>query len=807
MRAILVAGLFLAQAPAPVEELLTQAQQAYAKRDFKAAAQGYQNFLAKAGDHAQAGLARYGWGLALLQSPERDFPKAADLLEQAADDAKVADRAAAQYWAGAANRLASRAGAGDAAARLDRAAGRFRQAGDSYAALARSAPDAGDKDLPAPLESSIRARADEAETLLAAGKPKDAAAVAEGLAKERALARSRWRETAWYVVGCAAYAADDAVSAARGLVRLAPFEQPLFGTHARYLLARIHHLAGDSTEALEHYAAIPDAFVRHALAAKKSLTADGIRDNPLERWRIESVVNGPAPEYVGDALYSAAMIYAERRQFAEAVDRLTKLGQQHPRHPREFPARILLGACLVQAGRHAEAVRSLQPLAPHAEFGAQARSWLAKAIVRGADPNNAAAFKQALDQAAEHFRQAAAHLSKRPETAAEAADLLLELADTLKRAGRAADAAPLYQQLTAGAHAESARAKLIACLQLSGKLREAEEAFAQFEKAHPRSALMAEAMFYYAESALASARAAAGDAARPHFEEAMRRYQRIIEKYPDMPQANLCRYRLAMAYHALGKYAEAAAALGAITEPDQGGALAASSFVLGDSLLRAGPTADQARDAVSAGRRLQQLNLAIQAFQAFLASQATAPEAPEAMMKLGYCFQQVAALQAVPEERVKAAQAAVQTYEAMRAQFPEHPLRAVAEYERVNGFVLAGDVPTGLSKMPRFHAPPFANAPIAPLALLREGQLLRQLGRPAEAVNVLAECRTKYEEGLKKDAARADWVPLIRYHHGLALKDAKQPAEAKKVFESVIKDYPQSELAKASREQMEEIKP
>jgi TolA-binding protein len=808
MRAIVVValGALWGQAPAPVEDHLVQARQAYAKRDFKAAAQGYQAFLSKASDHAQAGLARYGLGLTLLQSPEREFAKAAELLEQAADDARFADRPAAHYWAAVASRLGASPGAADAAARLDRAARRFRQAAEAYAAAAPGVPDAGDKELPAPLEASLRARGDEAETLLAAGKVKEAAAAADALSKDRGLPRSRWREPAWYVIGCAAYAADDPVSAARALARLAPFEQPLYGTHARYLLGRVHHRAGDTTEAQDHYGAVPEAFARHVLAAKKSLTAESVRDNPLERARLEALANGPAPEYVADALYFSAALFYDRRQYAEAADRLAKIGQQFPRHPRELPARVLLGACLVQLGRHAEAVRSLQPLVPHAEYGMQARAWLAKALVRGADPAQAAAAKQALDQAADHFRQAAGHLARRPETAPEAADLLLELADALRRAGRPADAATVYEQLAGTAHAETARARLVACHQSSGKYRDAESAFARFEKEHPRSALMPEALFSYAETAFAEARTG-GELAKPLFEEAVRRYQKLIEKYPDLPQASLCRYRLAMACHAVGKYAEAAAALGAISEPDRGGAMAASSYVLADSLLRAGPTADQARDAVTAGRRLQQLNLAIQALQAFLAAQATAPEAPEAMMKLGYCHQQIAALQAAPEERAKAARAAVQTYEALRAQFPEHPLRPVAEYERANSLALAGDVPTALSKFPRFRAPPFANAPIAPWALLREAQLLRQLGRAAEAANVLAQCRAKYEEALKKDPARADWVPLIRYHHGLALKEAKQPAEAKKHFESVLKDYPQSELAKASREQMEDIKP
>ncbi len=786
------------QSADPGLELLQQARQASAKRDFKGAAQRYPDFLQKFASHPQASSARYGLALASLESPDRDFSKVAPLLDAVADDAGFPDRAGAQYWCGAAYREWARRVPAEAPARLERAAKRFGEAAQGYLAQARDWADGGDKELPAGIEGSVRSRSDQAEALLAAGRAPEALVAAGGLAKEKWLARSRWRDNACYVIGCAAFAADDPVTAGRALVRLAPFEQPFIGPHARYLLGRIHHLAGEATEAADHYEAVPAMFVRQVLAARKAVQSNApeVRDHPLERARLEALANGPAPEFVGDALFHAGSLFYEQRKFGEAVDRLTKAVQQHPKHPRVDEARLLAGTSQVQAALYAEGTRALQPLLDHPRLGTQARIWTARAIARWADPSKPDSFKKALDQAAEYFKQAAG-----ADTG-----LLFELADTLRRAGRLADAAPVYQQLASGPRGEEARARLVSCLQLSGKPREAEEAFRQFEKEHPKSLFMGEALFHYAECAFGAAQAA-GDSGRPLYEVAVKRYEALVARHPDVPQASLSRYRLAMARHALGQYAEAAAALAAIAEPDRGGALAASSYVLADSLLRAGAPAEEARDAVTAARRAQQLNLAIQALQAFLGAQAQAPQAPEAMMKLGYCYQQVAQLEAVPEERVKAAQAAVQTYEQMRAQFPEHPLRPVAEYERANSIALAGDLPTALSKFPRFHAAPFMNAPIAPLALLREAQLLRQMGRLPEALNVLAECRARHEETLKKDAARAAWVPLIRYHHGLTLKEAKQPAEAAKALQSVIQDYPNTELARASRELLEEIKP
>lgn len=679
------------------------------------------------GGYAAADLFKQAIGL--LQAPKPDDAKILQLLEKAAEDTKFADRPAALYWAGVVHRRGGR---------LDAAAQRFGQAAEAHG--------------PAAGETMIRARCDQSEALLAAGKTAEALAVAAATAKE-----GKWRDLAYYTLGCALYASNDLVSAGRALVRLAPFEQPSFGGHVRHLLARIHHVAGETTEAVENYEAAAAAHERDAKASGRTVAA----------------------EWLFDVHYYSGVILYERKNFVEALVRLTRALEAGPRHARADDARFMQGLCHVQRATYPDAVRAFQSLLDHPRLGTGARTWTARALLRGAEP--------AVDPAVAHLRKAA---GSDPE-------LLLELADALRRAGRPAEAVAVYRPLASGPHAEEARARLVSCLQLSGQAREAEAAFLEFEKSHPRSLLLPEALFHYAEGAFTAAR----------YEEAVRRYERLVSKYPELPQANLCRYRLAMAHHAMGQYAEAAAALGAISEPDRGGPLADSSYVLADALLRAGPTAEKARDAVTASRRLQQLNLAIQALQAFLAARPTGPEVPEAMIKLGYCHQQVAALQAVAEERVKAATAAVQVYEALRAQFPAHPLHGVAQYERANSYILAGDMATGLAKFPRFQAEPFVRHPIAPLAQLRHAQLIRLAGQAAEAAALLAGCRQRHEEELKKDKARASWVPLIRYHQGLALRDAKQPAEAVKVLQSVVQDYPESEWARASKELLQEIKP
>jgi len=802
---VLGGGLARAHGADPAQDLLNHAQQSSTKGDLKAAAQQYQDFLQKFANHAQTSYVRFQLGLALLRTPGRDYAKIVPHLEAAGDDAKFADRAGSLYWCGVAQREAARALPAESAARLEQAIRRFGEAAKAYQGQIGAWTDKGEKDLPAALEGAIRCGADQLEALLAAGKTKEAAELAGGLSKQPWMARSRWRETVGYVTGCAFFASDDLFAAARALVRLAPFEQPLVGPHARYLLARIHHLSGDLTEASEHYGAVPTLYDKQVAAAREAIKANApaLNEQPLERARLEALAGQPAPEYVGDAVFHSGKLLYEQKKFAEAQEHFTRFLQKSPKSARADEARYFNGLSLALQAKYPEAVGALQPLLAHPKLGAMARGWTARSLVRAADPGQAPAYKQALDQAAEHFRQAAALLAQRPEAAAEAADLSFELGDVLRLAGRPADAAPIYEKQVGGARAEEAKARLIACLQLSGKTREAEEAFRPFEKDYPRSPYLAEALYYYAGCAYASAQGAAGDAARPHYEEAVRRYARIVKNFPDLAQAGLCRYRLAMASHALGRYEDAAAALTAIPEPERGGA----SYILADSLLRGGPAADEARDAVTAANRLQQLQQAAQAFQNFLVAQPQSPEVPEAMIKLGFCLQQVCALQADPAERANAANTARGVYEQLRGQFPNHPLRAVAEYERANCYALAGDVASALSKLPRFHVDPLAKAPITPIALLREAQLLRGLGRAPEAAAVLAECRTKFEEELKKDPTRASWVPLLRYHHGLALKEAKQAAEAVKVLQTVGQDYPNSEWTKAAKELLEDTRP
>src|SRR5206468_2560559 len=149
-----------------------------------------------------------------------------------------------------------------------------------------------------------------------------------------------------YVMGCAFYASDDLFGAARALVRLAPFEQPLVGPHARYLLARIHHLAGDLTEAADHYEAVPALFDKQVAAAREAIKAPAMNEHPLERARLEALAGHPAPEYVGDAVFHSGKLLYEQKKFAEAQEHFTRFVQKSPKSARVDDARYFNGLSL-----------------------------------------------------------------------------------------------------------------------------------------------------------------------------------------------------------------------------------------------------------------------------------------------------------------------------------------------------------------------------------------------------------------------------------------------------------------------------
>src|SRR5205823_5506277 len=92
------------------------------------------------------------------------------------------------------------------------------------------------KELPIDLEWSARARCDQAEMYLRLAKTKEARDTAAPFLKDAVLTKSRYRDLGRYYFGFACFLEKDYAAAEQTLTLLAPFADPVFGTHARYLL-------------------------------------------------------------------------------------------------------------------------------------------------------------------------------------------------------------------------------------------------------------------------------------------------------------------------------------------------------------------------------------------------------------------------------------------------------------------------------------------------------------------------------------------------------------------------------------------
>jgi hypothetical protein len=500
----------------------------------------------------------------------------------------------------------------------------------------------------------------------------------------------------------------------------------------------------------------------------------------------------PVPDFVADADFHAGVLLYESKRFADALSRFQALLQKEKRAPLVDEARLRAGLCLVRLKQGAEAVKTLQPLHAHATLARAARWWTARAVLAtdGAKPADAV----------EHFKKAAeaAESPAGPTTA----EIQLALGEALGRAARWDEAADAYRKVPAGAQAEAALAGLAAALAAAGKVADAEQAAARFAAEHPASPLAVGVRLSLADAVFAAAQKAPAAQAAPQLEAAVKRYEAVLAEASG-PTANAARYRAALALYRQGRIPAALAQLRAIPDLERTGELSAVSALLGECILRSSPPAEDPMDAVRSAALLKDLQEAAAQLEKAMGAGAT----PELHLKLAGAHRQVATLLADPGERGAAANRARELYEAFRAQHANHPMRPLAEYERANCYALAGDRNTAIQKLERFKGPPFADAPVAPLALLRQGQLYREAGNAQQAAAVLADARAKYEAALLKDPARSGWVPLLRYHHGAALKSANQAAQAVPVLESLVKDFGGSEWAEPARRLLKEAKP
>jgi TolA-binding protein len=802
------------------EMVLSSARRAYNEKNYSFAATRFREFLSKFGNHKEANAARYGLALSLMESQPPDYQAALEQLQPLAGNKDFAEYPFVLYYFGFARRGLGLKELDLAIAKptegpprranvqqhFEEAARQFAAAAAAFSARAGQLK-ADAKELPADFEWSALARCNQADMLLRTSKQKEAQTITAPFVKDSLWVKSRYRNLGLFYHGYSSFLSKDYLAAGRSLNMLTPFTDPIFGTHARFLLARVHHQSEELAEAARHYEGVLSDYDANKKAAAETLKQpERFKNDPHEKARLEALVRDPPPDHVAQASFFLGVLHYEAGRFADALPLFAAFTTQYPRSSLLVEAQLRVGFCQVQLHQFGDALKTLQPLADkEPRLADQALFWIAKAQVGAADPANATAYAQAVKTAVDTFRRAAdkaqSLIATDPEARSRKGEILLQLAETQQLARQANDAATPYKQILAEkllvSREEEVLQRLATALHVASDYSGSDQVCVQFQKTYPQSSLLPAVLFRHAENAhfLALAAEKANNKAEcdKYTDEAARRYQIVVEKYPDFQYSGLARYGWAMTFYKKGALEKAKEILEAIPPAERSGELATVPYLLADCLVRLAP--EKVDDALSAGKAQEELQGAAEMLEAFVIAQPTAPQAPDALLKLGLSYQRLAALLAEAQERAKMLSAARTAYEKLINQFPKHPQQPQAIFERAKVLAQAGDLGSAINELNRFQSDPLKAAPIAPMALIRLALLYRGQNKPLDAANLLTQCRQQHEANLLKDPTRAGWVALLQYHQGAALQEAGKLAEARAAFEGVTKQFPSSSEA------------
>ena len=821
--------------PLPEERsavVLNAARLAYNDGNYDFAAEKFREYIRHANSRTEAASGYFGLGLCLLERPQKDWRGAVEALTAAVTATSFPEKPYALYYLGLANRGLAMQMQSAAATRpaapaattpeyyLRHAATHFAAAAEAFAGMMDRPPAADARELPAAFEWMVRSRCDQSDVLIRLKRFKEAATAVEAVVNNPAWRKSRYANLALYYHGYACFGLKNYDAAGHSLSQLAPFNQPEIGVHVQFLLARTHHLAGEYAEAMANYQGLVDNFMsQRQLAIEALKNPAAFKDRPQELARLKETAAAPPPDYVVRALFHWGVLAADLSRYDEALPRLMECAEKYPQSPVAAEARLRAGICLFHLRRWADAAKFLEPLADHPQWADRALRWLAKAQAEDANPANldvdtgqpvsvrlaarrqkAAAWPGSLAAPIENLRKA-----EQRALAAEATDpeargrrlyILLDLGDMLREAGQHKDAAATYAVICklagAGPLAEHAMVRQIAALQLAGEYAVSDQVCLRFQSLMPSSTLLPEVLARHAENALLSAASTqpppSPQAQKLAYGEAIRRFQRLLEKYPEGDYAALAHYGIAVAHYEMGQFAEAAKMLEAIPENARTGELAGVSYFLADCLLRTLPVG--ATDALSAARLLRDLERINGLLSAFIVVKEGKPDSVDAIIKLGYCYQRTAALLVDPAERVRQLSLARRHYATVVQQFPNHPLYPVALFEAAKCYAQLGSGAAAMNELAKFQTEPLNQSPLAPIALMHMADALRVRGKPAEAVGILLKLRAEHEAKMAADPVRAEYVPILQYATALALKEAGRLAEAADLFQSIAKNFP-----------------
>lgn len=802
------------QPPDPAEMLLAAGKRAYNDKNFPFAADRFREFLQKFGGDPRAQQARYGLGLCLIDGPQRDYPKAVEALTPPAGDGNFADRPAACYYLGLAHRgdgvkqLAVAAGkTPEAGPAKDRARQRFEEAarwfGEGANAWAKLVKDEPKDDKLAPEQEWVaRCKCDQAEALLRLNKHKEAQdAVAAFVAGKAPLAKSKSRGQGLYYHGLASFLLKDNLTAGKSLTQLAPFADPVFGSHAQYVLGRIHHLEQERPEAAAAYEGSLNGHAAAKKAAQEALKNPGqFQNNPDEKARLEAVVR-EVPEHVGRAQFFLGVLQYEDGRFGDAQGRFAEFAKAFPASPLVGDALLRQGFCLVQLKNLPEATRVLNDVAAkHANLQDQAWYWLGKAQAQPGDPAALKAGVETLRKAADRAQQLATGNPPDPDAKTRRAEILADLADTLQAAKQFKEAGDVYKQLVGEnplpTRREEFTLSLATALHLAGDTAGSDAVCQQFQGQFPQSVFLPAVAFRQAENAYFTLLNLEKSPPTPErqakvnaqLDETIKRYGAVVQKYPEFAQVSLARYGLGACLYKKGDLDKAREALAAIPAGDRAGELALVGYQLADILLRTAPTSGD--DALTAGKMEEMLKEASDLLEAFVGANPTGPNTADALLKLGLAQQRIAGLLAMPEAKNAAIAKARAAYDAVIQKHAQSEAVPQARLEKAKVKALAGDLGGATNDLRAFTADPLRTTKAAPLAMVNLAILLRKQNQAQQAADVLAIYRRDHEESLKKDPARAGLVPMVLYHQGVSLREANKLAEARAVFAALVQQYP-----------------
>jgi outer membrane protein assembly factor BamD (BamD/ComL family) len=809
--ALLVAGVRggeTAKADSEAEALLKSAQEAYTKKDWTAATTRFRDTASRFPKTPSAAAAKFGLAVCLIDGHDKQYAEAKKLLDSLKGDEKGVDGTQLTYYQGSACRgLAvleiAQAQAKDAGKHNDAAKDYFKQAADFFA-KARDGFAARGADA---FIWTALATTDLAEMKIRLGDYKAAVNETKVCFEGLAWKVSKYRTLAIYYHGFANFMLNERGPAERSLSMLAPFKDVRFGTHAHYLLARLYHLADDRTEAARHYDAVIDDYTREKKEAQAALTKiTELARDPVEKLRVETLARETStPDHVIRAFFYSAVLLMESGRFGDARERLKAFAKAPANYPLALEAKVRLGICEVQLKEGPAALATLEPLIDKDQaLNDQIVLWTGRAAVL-AVPDRApqAAHDKAVAKAIELYTKAASAAQARYETDANAkgrhGEILLELVDVLLQFNRGADAVKACQELkTKGLlkdRGEDLAQREVEAFHLAGDYDKCDDACKQFLQKYPDSAFKPAVLFRFAENGYFRSLAAEQEPAKQEAaglkklrEETLKRYQRLIDDYPDHPRASSARFAAGLLYMKLGDTKNAANVFEQIPPTDRTGEKAISALLLADLILKEVP-AGVPEDALTAGRMEADLKKAVEMLASYTASQPAAPQMAEALIRLGQIRQRLATLQVQPAERQKYYQEARAAFDAvLQPQFNNNPLQALALLERARCRALyGGDQNKSITELRAFLNDPLRSKPAAPLAVVQITSWLRDQKKNPEALGIIAKFAEDYAKMPNPDAGMRG---LLAYHHGLALQAAGKPGEARAQYALALELIP-----------------